>query len=122
MFGVGLTVAGLFVPDPAWSFPPGAPEGVPDRLSFNAAMHGVGFMVAFLAVSLACVVFARRSPSHGDRAAAAYAVATAVVAFGLAAWPGTDGASFRYLTASVIVWTWTVTLARSILLLRTANR
>src|ERR1700730_17789657 len=60
-FGIGLIVAGVFVPDPAWGFPPGTPSGIPGQISWHASMHGVGFMLCFGAVCLACLVFARRS-------------------------------------------------------------
>jgi Protein of unknown function (DUF998) len=60
LFGVGLITAGVFVPDPAWNFPPGAPDGIPSQLSTNAMLHGVGFSVAFLGISAACLVFTRR--------------------------------------------------------------
>ena len=111
VYGTGLIVAGVFVPDPAWGFPPGSPDGVPSQLSWHSTLHGVGFVSAFSALSLACLVFARRSMALGQRPLAAYAVITAAVAMTLAGWPGTDGAAVRYFVAAVIVWTWTVVLA-----------
>jgi hypothetical protein len=74
-------------------------------------MHGVGFALAFGAISLACVVFARRSMALGQRAAAAYAITSATAAVALAGWSGYDGASVRYFVAAAIVWAWTVSLA-----------
>ena len=56
-------------------------------------------------------MFARRSMAVGQRASAAYSVATAITAITLSGWPGTDAASLRYLAAAVIVWVWTVALA-----------
>jgi hypothetical membrane protein len=110
-FGAGLIIAGAFVPDGAWGFPPGATEGIPTQLSWHSALHGVGFTLAFGAVSVACVVFARRSLALGRRAMTAYDVVTAGVAIALSQWPGTDGAAVRYLAAAVIIWAWTVALA-----------
>lgn len=46
VYGAGLIIAGVLVPDPAWGFPSGAPAGVPSELSSHSAMHGVGFMLA----------------------------------------------------------------------------
>jgi hypothetical protein len=111
VFGAGLIIAGVFVPDPAWSFPPGSPDGIPTQLSVNAMLHGVGFTLAFLGIGSASLVFARRFLTAGQPALAAYTVVSALVAFALSGWPGTDAASIRYFTASVIVWTWTVVLA-----------
>lgn len=62
-------------------------------------------------MSLACLLFARRSVALGERRFAVYAIATAIAAVALSGWPGTDGAAPRYFAAAVIVWTWTVVLA-----------
>lgn len=86
-------------------------KGVPNQISWHATMHGVGFALAFGAVSLACLVVARRSMANGQRAKAAYAVASAVAAIVLAGSPGLDAASVGYFAAAVIVWTWTLVLA-----------
>jgi hypothetical protein len=111
VYGTGLIVAGVFVPDPAWGFPPGSPAGVPSQLSWHSTLHGVGFVLAFSVISLACLVFARRSMVLGQGPLAGYAFITAAVAITLAGWPGTDGAAVRYFVAAVIVWTWIVVLA-----------
>ena len=42
-FGVGLVIAGVFVVDPGAGFPPGAPAGAPERLSWHGILHEVGF-------------------------------------------------------------------------------
>lgn len=80
-------------------------------MSWHSTLHGVGFVLAFSSLSLACLVFARRAIVLCQRPLAAYAVITAAVAMTLAGWPGTDGAAVRYFVAAVIVWTWTVVLA-----------
>jgi hypothetical membrane protein len=110
-FGVGLVAAGVFVGDPAFGFPPGAPDGVPDTLSLHAVLHGVGFTIAFLSVSAACLVFARRFLAGGERRWAAYSIATAAIATTLSMIPGQDGASVRYFIASILVWAWVSALA-----------
>ena len=110
-FGLGLIVAGLFVPDAALGFPPGTPNVMPDELSWHAVVHGVGFVLAFLSLTAACVVFARRYAALRQRAWAAYSVATAVVALALSMWPGRDGAGMRFFVASVIGFAWTTVVA-----------
>jgi hypothetical membrane protein len=110
-FGVGLIVAGVFVGDPAFGFPPGAPAGVPETLSLHAVLHGVGFTLAFLSVSGACLVFARRFLAARERGWAVYSVATAAVATALSMIPGQDGASVRYFIATVLVWAWVSAVA-----------
>ena len=110
-FGVGLIAAGIFVPDPALGFPPGTPNTIPDDLSWHAVVHGFGFVLAFGALTAACLVFARRDAALGRRGWAAYSGASAVAALALSMWPGQDGASVRYAVASVIAWAWISAIA-----------
>lgn len=78
-YGVGMVIAGLFPADPSLGFPPGTPAGIPESISGTAAVHGVGFSLAFGSLTAACFVFARhfsRSRSPGWRL---YCVVTGVV-------------------------------------------
>jgi hypothetical membrane protein len=110
-FGVGLIVAGIFVTDPALGFPPGTPNAMPDELSWHAVVHSIGFILAFVSLTAACVVFARRCAALRQQAWAVYSVATAVVALALSMWPGRDGAGIRFFVASVIGFAWTTVVA-----------
>jgi hypothetical protein len=58
--GLGLILAGIFPPDPANGFPPGAPDGQPSTMSASGSLHAVGFMLSMLSVIINCFVFARR--------------------------------------------------------------
>ncbi|HLZ30668.1 MAG TPA: DUF998 domain-containing protein [Chloroflexota bacterium] len=75
-YGLGLVVAGLFPPDPALGFPPGAPSEMPADMSPHALLHTIGFMVAFASLIGACFVFARRFNGLGWRQWAVYSAAT----------------------------------------------
>jgi hypothetical membrane protein len=110
-FGAGLIIAGIFITDPALGFPPGTPNVMPDELSGHAVVHTIGFVLAFVSLTAACLVFARRSASLRQRAWAVYSVATAVVAIALSMWPGRDGAGIRFFVASVIGFAWTSLVA-----------
>ncbi|HEX5950300.1 MAG TPA: DUF998 domain-containing protein [Actinomycetota bacterium] len=110
-YGIGLIVAGVFTADPAFGFPPGTPDGAPEELSWHAVAHGVGFTLAFVSLTLACLVFARRFWTFGPRGWAVYSVATAVVALTLSMWPDRSGASVRYFVATVIASAWTTAIA-----------
>ncbi|HEX2810166.1 MAG TPA: DUF998 domain-containing protein [Kineosporiaceae bacterium] len=114
--GVGLLIAGTFPSNPALGFPPGTPDGAGGPLSWHAVLHGVGFFVAFTCLAAVCVVLVRRFLGAHRPGWAAYSVATAVVALGLAAWPGLDGASIRYAFAGVVAWAWTTALAARLLI------
>ncbi|MCZ7385263.1 MAG: DUF998 domain-containing protein [Candidatus Methanoperedens sp.] len=76
-YGLGMITAGLFPPDPSLGFPPGAP--IPETMSQHAVMHGVGFFVAFISLTAACFVYARRFISLGHRGWGFYCIATGVV-------------------------------------------
>jgi Protein of unknown function (DUF998) len=58
--GVGLIVAGVFVTDAGAGFPPGAPTGAPQQLSWHGILHEVGLIMAFVSCTAACLVFMRR--------------------------------------------------------------
>ena len=79
-YGVGLIIAGLFPPDPAFGFPPGAPSGPPVGMSSHAALHAVGFFVSFLSLIADSFVFARRFSSLQKRGWVIYCIATGIAA------------------------------------------
>jgi len=77
-FGGGLLVAGAFRFDPAWGFPPGAPQGLPADPSLNYVLHGIGFALVFCSLVAACFVIARACAARGDRTWAITAAAVGV--------------------------------------------
>ena len=79
-YGIGLLVAGLFAPDPAFAFPPGTPDGMPAGMSGHAALHALGFFVSISSFIAAAFVFARRFLARRERAWAAYSAASGVAA------------------------------------------
>lgn len=79
-YGAGMIAAGIFHPDPAYGFPPGAPPAMPAHSSWHAILHNVSFFVAFIGLIAACVVFARREAGLGHRGWAVYCGATALSA------------------------------------------
>ena len=80
LYGIGMIGAGLFLPDPGQSFPPGAPDGMPAEMSSSAAIHSLAFFVAFICLVAACFVMARRFAAIGDGRWQAYCIATGIVA------------------------------------------
>lgn len=111
-YGVGLVGAGVFVTDPGFGFPPGAPAGMPEQFSMNAILHALFAMVAFVSVALAGFVFARRFASVGQWTLAIYSVATGVVSVALTALPwSTDSASLRFAVGAVLTSAWLAVIA-----------
>ena len=53
-FGVGLILAGVFTTDAGAGFPPGAPAGSPEQISWHGILHEVGFGLAFLGMIVGC--------------------------------------------------------------------
>jgi hypothetical membrane protein len=115
VFGVGQVAAGVFTTDPAVGFPPGAPEGMPAASSWHAILHSVAFLVAFVSLTAACFVFARRFAAQGERGWAAYCAATGVAAPVLVAMgmTGLVAPGVAFAVAAVVTWAWiTATAAR----------
>ncbi|HEX6337130.1 MAG TPA: DUF998 domain-containing protein [Jiangellaceae bacterium] len=77
-FGAALIVGGVFVTDPGLGFPPGTPEGIPDEMSWHAIVHAGAPVIGFLALSVACFVFARRSLRIGERGWAGWSIVTGI--------------------------------------------
>jgi hypothetical membrane protein len=84
-YGGGLLVAGLFTPDPALGFPPGAPAGMAATMSGHALLHTIAFFVAFISLVAAVFAFARRFAGARDRHWTLYCLATGVLPFPLIA-------------------------------------
>ena len=123
IFGAGTLAAGLFSTDPAMGFPPGAPAGLPETLSWHAILHGVAFFVAFASLVAACFVFARRFahlrrwPWTGYSGLSGIA-APALVALGVA---NPSGAGVPFILAATVAFAWVAVLAIE-LLTETASR
>ena len=83
--GVGLILAGIFVTDPAFGYPPGTPDGPTLHMTWHGALHFfLGGLAFFIGLSAACFVFARRfagDPHWRGWAAPSVAVGVLVLAF-----------------------------------------
>jgi len=121
VYGLGLIGAGLFSADPALGFPPGTPADA-HAISTHGLLHFVSGGLGFLGLIAACVVFARRFASQGQRGWAAYSLATGVLFFlaffGIASGSSQTGALLTFVvlafTAAVVLgWTWVSLMAIS---------
>ena len=79
-YGIGMASAGIFHPDPALGFPPGAPAGQPTTFTSHAILHNVAFFLAFIGLIAACFVFMRRFAGLGQHGWAIYCAATGLAA------------------------------------------
>jgi hypothetical membrane protein len=67
LFGVAIAAGGIFTPDPSLGFPPGAPSGVPQTMSWHSMLHGVAPVVGFTALVIALIILGRRFGKAGER-------------------------------------------------------
>jgi Protein of unknown function (DUF998) len=102
--GVGLLLGGVFVTDAGAGFPPGAPAGAPERVSWHGMLHNLGPILAFNAMIVGCLVFARRFAALRRRGWVAASVATAAAVFVLTWWPDLDGISVRLVVACAVLF------------------
>jgi hypothetical membrane protein len=102
--GIGLIVAGVFTTDQGAGFPPGAPAGAPEQISWHGMLHEVGFGLAFLGMTVGCLVFARRFAALKRRGWVGACVGIAAAVLVLASWPDADGVSVRLVIASAILF------------------
>ena len=115
VYGVGLIGGGVFLADAGAGFPPGAPAGAPEQLSWHGILHAIAPVLAFLSLIMACFVLARRFAGLGQRGWATYCVATGVALLGLMAWPDRDTVLVQLAVAIVLGWSWLSVLAARLL-------
>ncbi|SBT54874.1 DUF998 domain-containing protein [Micromonospora narathiwatensis] len=104
--GVGFIVAGALRADPSMGWPAGAPEGSPETMSWHSVGHGVGAMLAFGSLTVACLVFARRFQRLGERGWALFSVLCALATVVVMAWPDEGSMSIRLVLSSVSIFGW----------------
>jgi Protein of unknown function (DUF998) len=114
-YGVGLIGGGVFLADAGAGFPPGAPAGAPEQLSWHGILHDAAHLLAFLSLIAACFVLARRFAALGQRGWATYCVATGAALLGLMAWPDRDTILVQLAVAIVLGWAWLSVLAARLL-------
>lgn len=107
VLGVGLIIAGVLRPDPSMGWPAGAPAGNPPTMSWHSYGHGVGAMLSFGSLTIACLVFARRYGRLGALLSVLVALATVVVM----AWPDQSSISVRMALGSALVFGWLTTVS-----------
>lgn len=112
VYGVAMVGGGIFVPDPALGWPPGAPAGLPEQVSTSSVLHTVCGAAAFLSLIAAGLLLARRFTGQGHRGWALYSAASGAVAFVLTALPWSEeSASIRFAVGAVLISGWLVALS-----------
>jgi hypothetical protein len=77
--GLGLAVAGILLPDPAFGYPPGTPVGPPQSpASGHSTVHVLAAFAIFGALPVSAVILSRRFRSAGAALWSRYSLASAV--------------------------------------------
>ncbi|MEU4763411.1 DUF998 domain-containing protein [Actinosynnema sp. NPDC023794] len=107
IFAVGMVGGGVFVADPAFGFPAGAPAGQAPELSWHGVLHGMAFFVAFPALVASFFVLARKLTGPWARASAAAGVLS------LAPMPflGSEFGTVLLYGGAVVGWLWASAVA-----------
>jgi hypothetical protein len=112
--GIGLIMAGVFVTDAGAGFPPGAPAGAPERISWHGALHEVGFILATLSWLAFCMVLLRRFVAMKQRSWVVASITAPLAYVVVAAWPDLDSLSVRLVIASAISFGFVSAVATSV--------
>lgn len=124
VWALGLVGAGLFATDPVSGYPPGSPDRLPAYSGTKAALHDGVSLVAFIAITAACIAFTRRFVAYNRWGWAFYSSITAIVvliALGLSSAAfaqSQDLVAFGGLFQRVMIvvaWLWLTLLAREVL-------
>jgi hypothetical protein len=118
VFGIGLIGSGLFPADPVEGFPPGTPASDTLNISTVGMLHFAFGGVAFVSLSAACLVFARRYSQDGEKGMAVFSAATGsfyLLAFiSVAASEGAVWANLALTAAVLLGWIWLTLIMSSI--------
>jgi hypothetical protein len=101
--GVGLIMGGVFVTDPGAGFPPGAPAGAPEQISWHGMLHNIAPVLALDGMIIGCLVFARHFAARRQWGWVTAGLASAVAIVVLTFWPDLDGISVRLVLAQAIL-------------------
>jgi len=119
VYGLGLIGAGIFKADPAMGFLVGTPADAM-TISAHGLLHFITGGVGFLALIVACFVFARRFATLHQRGWAAYSVITGMVFlagfFGIASGSGNSWTVLGLWIGVVFAWTWISVMTRRLMI------
>lgn len=106
LYGIALVWGGVFVADPAFGYPAGAPEGAPAEQSWHSILHAFAAPGAGLTLLAACFLFARRFrlERRTTWSAACYTVPALYLALTAVSFAASD---YRWMLAGgALIWLW----------------
>lgn len=112
--GVGLILAGVFPTDAGAGFPPGAPAGAPEQISWHGLMHEVAFIVASVSWLAFCIVLLRRFAARKQRGWAVACVVAPLAVLVVDGWSDPDSLAIRLVIGSAISFGFVAAVAASL--------
>jgi hypothetical protein len=104
VYGLGLVIAGIFPAPACCGFPDGTPQDQLPVMTPSAIAHGIGFMVAFSSLIIACFVAAMRlSGTSSLISLVAGIFMPLLVALGMA---NAIAPGIAFFIAAIIGWVW----------------
>lgn len=114
VFGASFVVAGIFTPDPAFGFPPGAPD-VQGSISWHGLVHFAAGGIGFPCFVACCLIVARRFARDRRPGWAWFSAVTGVLflaAFaGISSGSGGAGVTLPFLGAVILAFAWIAALS-----------
>lgn len=109
IYGLSLIGAAIFKADPALGFPEGTPMEQ-NIVTTTGILHFVSGGIGFLALIIACFVFARRFAAQGEHGWMSFSVATGIVFFaafvGIGAGAGNPWTILGFWIGLTVAWAW----------------
>lgn len=125
VYGLGAgIVVGLNAPEPAFGFPPGNSTGYQgyDKISTSTKIHGIGGMIGFIAVTVACFAFARYFARNGRPGWSGVSAIVGISVLAVSAYLGANASGeterFDYLptwVVSIMLWLYVSAVASRLL-------
>jgi hypothetical protein len=104
VYGVGLIAAGVFPAPASFGFPPGTPDDQQPVMTTSAIVHSIGFLCAFIALTIACFVGAPRVSAIARSWSRVAGLAMPVlVGLGMA---DVIPAGIAFYAAALVGWAW----------------
>jgi Protein of unknown function (DUF998) len=114
VYGVGLMLASVFRADPALGFPRGTPADY-KQVSWHGGLHLMVAGIGFLALIVACFIYARRFAARGERGWTLYSRVSGTLFFaafaGIASGAGNHALNIAFGCSVVVAWAWLSALA-----------
>jgi hypothetical protein len=115
VFALCQLCSGVFLPDQGYGFPPGAPGGAPDPLSWHGTIHVAAVTLGGWALIAACLVYAHRLAGFKQHAWMAYCLAAAAADIALTV-AGVASGDYRLaLIGHALIWLWPSVIAARLL-------